>query len=305
LSKNIFKNKTLANRHPELVKEWHPTRNGDRTPENVTFGSSYKAWWTQKYKDLRSGNIFTFEWQAAVYHRSKGQGCPYIAGKKVYPGFNDFATICPELKDQVHPTKNKGKTAIDIIAYSNIKIWWLYPYDDPDTGKHFDFEWKASPAARINIKSCPFLSNQRVWSGFNDLKTKFPRIAAEWHYELNEKNPEDYAPNSKEKVWWIFPYDDSDTGKHFDFVWQSKITNRVQDDGRCPFLSNNAVFKGFNDLATKRPDLAAQWDNKKNECTPDMVTLYSNRKRWWKCPVCGKSWYASPNKRAYGQEHSC
>ena len=186
------KERTLAYHNPELIKEWHPTLNKDKTPYNTTCGSGYKAWWILRYYDAQTGKIFDFEWQAAVYHRSKGEKCPYLAGKKVYTGFNDFATICPELKKQVHPEKNKGLKSTDILAFSNKKIWWLYLYNDSNTGKHFDFEWEATPASRIANSGCPFLSNQRIWSGFNDLKTRYPRIASEWNYKKNKKKPEEY-----------------------------------------------------------------------------------------------------------------
>ena len=76
-------------------------------------------------------------------------------------------------------------------------------------------------------------------------------------------------PNSKEKVWWIYSYDDPETCRHFDFEWKARITDRVQDDSGCPFLSNNAVWKGFNDLRTKRPDLADEWDFEKNGIKKD------------------------------------
>ena len=301
----INKERTLAFHNPELIDEWHPTLNGNHTPYNISYGSGYKAWWYIKYFDSRTRKEFVFEWQAAVYHRSKGEKCPYLAGKKVYPGFNDFASICPELVVQFHPTKNGNITARNIAAHSNKKVWWIYPYTDPKTKKEFVFEWEATPYSRIINPGCPFLSNQRLWKGYNDLKTRYPRIAGEWNYEMNELRPEDYMPNSKKKVWWIYPYDDPITGNHIDFVWKAKITHRVQDDGGCPFLSNNAVWKGYNDLASKRPDLANEWDYEKNKKTPDEVTLYSNIKRWWKCSRCGKLWFASPAKRATGQECSC
>lgn len=295
----------LAEKCPELVQEWHPIKNGKKTPYNVSYGSGYMAWWILEHKEDRSGKVFVFEWQATVYHRSEGEGCPYLTGKRVYPGFNDLASICPELIDQVHPIKNDGLTATNIFAFSNKKIWWLYPYDDPITGNHFDFEWEATVASRVRGNGCPYISNQSLWKGFNDFKTRFPRLALEWNYKRNKKRPEDYMPNSREKVWWLYPYDDPDTGKHYDFEWEARITNRVQDDSGCPFLSNNAVFKGFNDLATKRPDLADEWDCDKNRIRPDEVTLFSNKKRWWICPICGNKWYAAPAKRASGQECSC
>tara|TARA_B100000315_G_C14397476_1_gene504867 strand:- start:107 stop:301 length:195 start_codon:yes stop_codon:yes gene_type:complete len=30
---------------PEIAKEWHPTKNGDLTPDKVTYGSNKKVWW--------------------------------------------------------------------------------------------------------------------------------------------------------------------------------------------------------------------------------------------------------------------
>ena len=41
----IDKEKSLAYRFPELSKEWHPTKNGDLTPYDVTVGSHKKVWW--------------------------------------------------------------------------------------------------------------------------------------------------------------------------------------------------------------------------------------------------------------------
>lgn len=44
--------------------------------------AEYKAWWILKYHDLKTGKEFVFEWKAAVYHRTMGEGCPYLAGKR-------------------------------------------------------------------------------------------------------------------------------------------------------------------------------------------------------------------------------
>ena len=52
--------------NPKLAKEWHPTKNGDLTPEDVLPGSHKKRWWKCK-----KGH----EWQAYVFSRNKGSGC--------------------------------------------------------------------------------------------------------------------------------------------------------------------------------------------------------------------------------------
>ncbi|MDP6459152.1 MAG: zinc-ribbon domain-containing protein [Candidatus Bathyarchaeota archaeon] len=35
----------MADKYPELSKEWHSTRNGDLTPERVTPKRGKKVWW--------------------------------------------------------------------------------------------------------------------------------------------------------------------------------------------------------------------------------------------------------------------
>ena len=31
--------------YPHLVKQWHPTKNGELTPKQLTYGSNKKVWW--------------------------------------------------------------------------------------------------------------------------------------------------------------------------------------------------------------------------------------------------------------------
>ena len=39
------KGKSLAEVNPELAKQWHTSKNGDLTPEDVSAGSKKKVWW--------------------------------------------------------------------------------------------------------------------------------------------------------------------------------------------------------------------------------------------------------------------
>ena len=79
----------LATTHPHLAKEWHPIKNGDLTPHNVTKGSVKKIWWCcEKYKH---------EWEATPNGRTRDNGCPYCSNKMVLKGYNDIATTHPHL----------------------------------------------------------------------------------------------------------------------------------------------------------------------------------------------------------------
>jgi len=37
--------KKLLTEYPEIVSEWHPTKNGELKPDEVTHGSHKKVWW--------------------------------------------------------------------------------------------------------------------------------------------------------------------------------------------------------------------------------------------------------------------
>ena len=242
-------------------------------------------------KHLR-GKHFDFEWQTTINHRTGnyGTGCPYLNGKAVWPGFNDLQTTNPELAKQWHPTKNGELTAVQVTASSNKKVWWLYPYDDPKTGKHFDFEWEAIVSSRNKGTGCPFLTGKAVWPGFNDLQTVNPSLAKLWHPTKNGKlKPTQVTINSTKRVWWMYPYDDLKTGKHFDFEWQSSIVTQNISKHYCPYLSNQAIWNGFNDLQTINPRLASQWHPTKNgNLKPEQVTFGSRRKVWWLLPYDDK-----------------
>ena len=63
----------LVTVNPGLAAEWHPTKNGRLHPMQIAGKSNQKAWWLGK-----CGH----EWEAAIYSRTAGKGCPYCHGKK-------------------------------------------------------------------------------------------------------------------------------------------------------------------------------------------------------------------------------
>ena len=275
----------LATVNPELAAQWHFSRNGDLKPIQFTANSNKKVWWLLPYDDPNTGRHFDFEWEATIAHRNDERNCPYLSGRAVWTGFNDLATINHDIAVQWHPTKNGNLKPTQVTANSNKKVWWLLPYNDPNTGKHFDFEWRASVADRNNGNGCPYLSGQAVWVGFNDLVTINPELAAQWHPTKNgELKPTQVTANTDKKVWWLYQYDDPNTGKHFDFEWEASIGNRSRGSD-CPYLAGQAVWPGFNDLATVNPELAAQWHFSRNgDLKPIQFTANSNKKVWWLYP---------------------
>ena len=59
-----------------LVKEWHPSKNGDLTPDQVWTNSCKTVWW----KCARG-----HEWKSKICNRVKGTACPSCMGRKPLP----------------------------------------------------------------------------------------------------------------------------------------------------------------------------------------------------------------------------
>lgn len=61
------------------------------------------------------------------------------------------------------------------------------------------------------------------------------------------------------------------------------------------------ILRKENSIAAVRPDLVSRWDYEKNgSITPEMVTLGTGQKFYWKCKICNRSYLALPSKIAEG-----
>ncbi|HHD2751341.1 TPA: zinc-ribbon domain-containing protein [Clostridium perfringens] len=270
LGQKVCKDNCLANINPELSKDWHPKKNGELTPYNVTLHSNKKVWWK-----CSNGH----EWEATINNRSKGKGCPFCLNKRVYED-NCLANVNPELVKEWNSNRNKDLTPYDVIAGSKKKIWWKC-----EKGH----EWKASVAHRNNGTGCPYCSNQKVCED-NCLANINPELSKEWHKNKNGKTtPYNIVARSTKKVWWK-----CDKGHE----WQATVVDRNSGKG-CPYCANRYVNID-NCLANLRPELAEEWHKNKNGgLTPYDVVPGSGKKVWWKCKR-GHEWQSVISSRNNG-----
>lgn len=247
----------LATTHPALSKEWDHNKNESVTPGDVSHGSVKKAWWR-----CEKGH----SWQAAIYSRTGGTGCPYCANIKVLPGFNDLPTLNPELVKEWDYEKNAGIRPEMVAPNSSKKLWWK-------CGK--GHSWQAVTASRNTGRGCPYCTNRTLLPGFNDLATVYPLLAAEWHTEKNGRAaPGQILAGGHKKRWWLCS---------LGHEWQATVSNRIFGSG-CPYCAGRTVFPGFNDLATTRPDILEEWDYGANaDISPTEVSRGSRQSVWWRC----------------------
>ena len=252
------KSRSLYNLNPELSKEWNYKKNGNLTPKSVFFGSGKKVWWT-----CPNGH----EYIAAVAERYNGSNCPYCSSQKVLTGYNDLMTTNPNLVKEWNYEKNKNLQPNKIFASSNKKIWWIC------SNGH---EWKATINSRNSGNGCPYCSNRKVLTGYNDLTSKYPNIAREWNYEKNKDlQPENVPYGSGKEVWWI-----CQNGHE----WKDRIVDKIKRNTSCPYCGGYRIIFGSNDLETTNPELVKEWDYTKNKgFLPKNFKAGSNKKVWWIC----------------------
>jgi DNA-directed RNA polymerase subunit RPC12/RpoP len=99
--------------------------------------------------------------------------------------------------------------------------------------------------------------------------------------------PQQVVYGSGRKVWWK-----CEKGHE----WQTQVFNRSRGVG-CPVCAGRVVVVGENDLASGNPLVAAQWDYEKNDLLrPEQVSLFSNKKVWWRCSL-GHQWQSKVSLR--------
>ena len=262
---------SLKEVHPELVSEWSE-KNLPLTPEMVSYGSNKVVWWRGK-----CGH----EWETSVKARSKGESCPICEGIRIVEGINDLAMTHPLIAAEWSP-RNLPLQPTMVGAGSHKKVWWR------DKLGH---EWKAEVRARVRGTGCPYCSHNKILEGFNDLAPRFPEVPSEWSERNLPLLPTMVTAFANKKVWWK-------CSKGHE--WYTLISTRTGKGSQCPYCSGFELLKGFNDFATRQPELAEEWSDRNLPLTPDMVNEKSTKKVWWKCKVCGFEWQSLVKSRIKG-----
>ena len=100
---HITNKNRLSIKFSELIKEWHPTKNGNKTPADFSFASHKKIWWLCRK--------CSYTYHSAISKRTlknKPRGCPACSGR-VVSDLNRLSIKFPELSKEWHPIKMEIK----------------------------------------------------------------------------------------------------------------------------------------------------------------------------------------------------
>lgn len=175
----------LPTTHPWLVDEWDWEANGDVKPSDIVAGSRAKRHWI-----CRGGH----QYAAAPTDRIRGSGCPVCAGQRVLADYNSVVAIRPDLAAWWHPSLNGCLTPAQVTVHSSRKVFWqcILGHDFVRTISRFGSKL-----------ICPVCSGHQLLAGFNDVGTRYPIIAPEWHPTKNGGlTVRDLIPGNK-RYWWL------------------------------------------------------------------------------------------------------
>ena len=224
--------------------------------------------------------------------------CPICTGHRTVSGVNDFATVCPDIAKEWHPTKN-GKLKPEMFGInSNDKAWWKC-----SVCVH---EWQTSIIHRGGKRhnGCPKCMNKQRFSTFTkniiikngSLAIKNKELAEEFHPTLNgDLTPNDITEKTNKKVWWKC--------KKCGYEWKQTPNSRSAGNG-CPCCSGRVPMKGVNDIKALNLPFVKEWDYKRNgDLKPENFLPNSGKKVWWKCIKCGHEWLTQIRTR--NRCHGC
>ena len=257
----VAKSNSLATINPEIASEFHPTKNGDLTPDKIFWSTAKKVWWL-----CPEGS--DHEWQMEVYKRTREKekySCPFCKKKRASKAYS-LATEHPELAKEWHPTKNKDLLPSQVLPGTSREVWWLCE-------KGHSWKCKVLYRKRLNCPDCNKIRRDK-----NSFGNVYPEYVEFWDNKKNKKSPFEVAKASNTKYWFK-----CSKGHVFD-----RVLSSISKSSFCPtcYHENRKFLKNREQsLAVRFPEIAKFWHPTKNlPYTTENVSPYKAEKFWFTCP---------------------
>ena len=288
----------LAETHPELAAQWHPTKNR-KQPTDFTAGSPLKVWWVCKEGCASCGR--PHEWEARILKRTSVRmptGCPVCSGLKCCE-CSSLAAQRPDLMRDWDWEANAELDPKQISLGSGRRVKW-------SCNRHGT--WITTVQSRTDLGTgCPGCAvekrGKRVPRGL--LKDEYPELVKQLHTTKNgHMDLDKVTSGSRMKAVWVCTMcQDDPPGCPHPRDWEATIHSRTIIGSGCPYCAGMKVCP-CKSLAELVPDVAAQWHPTKNGGKrSDQYGQYSNQKVWWQhyCAETGQlhEWAAAINNRVH------
>ena len=265
-----------------LLSEWDYDKN-KILPDDISCKSKTAIWFK-----CTNGHSF----KSSPIMRFKGSTCKKCGAKEraaMKRKDNSLMKDYPKIFKDWDRSKNKIKLE-EISKTDKRSVWWTCQ------NQH---SYQVSIFSRIRSGGCKICSKPIKAENFRKVLLKKgisfaqaqPHLLTEWNYIKNSINPNEISEKSKIKVSFK-------CSKGHE--WISTPKRRSRGDG-CPecyreldkskLVREQKLKKSGTNLELEHPDLAKEWDYKKNAELPSAYNSGSNQIVGWRCKF-GHSWEA-------------
>lgn len=209
---------SLAEKFPDIAAQWDYERNGDLTPNKVSYGSNLIVWW--------KCSVCGHSYQKRIANRTapsrrsaESNKCPICLGRVIIPGFNSLKALHPELLDEWDFEKNAEIDPDTLPPSYRKNVWWKCPNGH---------SYASRPGNRVYNTggNCPYCSSQKLCRE-TSLGVVNPELAKEWHPTKNGGlTPFDVFASTNKYIWWLCPI--------CGYEWKAKGSNRNVGKRGCP-----------------------------------------------------------------------
>ena len=259
--------KTIA---PHLLNDYIRGKN-KKAPHEVCAYTSEEYWW--QCEKMHKPRL-----QSPQSRVRRGSGCSTCVQIVTESGVNDALTANPAL-GAIWSISENGP--IQLLAQtpksSSQSFRWICLEE-----KH---TYSATVSHAVKGVSCGVCSKRELLAGFNDLAIldfsdefdleKSLKSATDFGWDPSELKLEKIIQSEGRKVWWRC----KKVPRH---SWDTPPNLRVGRGSGCPFCGGTRLDVGVNDLATKFPELAAEW-SKLNTVKMNEIASSYHEKVHWKC----------------------
>ena len=197
--------RSLAAKHPQLMKQWDWEGNQGTDPYSVGCYSHRKVLWRCTEHGL---------WDASPAARVMYEtGCPECARQQrssPRPRRGYVKDELPDVYAELHPTKNSGVEIEKLTCGTSTKVWWLCRSDKSRPhGCEHEHAWETRVSSRCNkrtLSGCPFCSGRHVCP-CNSFAELHPALLQYWDCGNADAHGEPLDPfwlgaQSNRKVSW-------------------------------------------------------------------------------------------------------
>lgn len=275
---------------PELATEWHPTRNGDLRPSDLSRKNGKKVWWRCQYGH---------EWEATPKDRANDNtGCPFCKARR-QTSFSEQAIYYYVKKlypDATNRSKElfSNKMELDIYIPS---IQLGIEYDG--AAWHNSEEVHKKEREKYNLCREKQITLIRV----KEETGKEWRDVADTMYIIKNRRDR-YELTAVIKAL----LDSIDRNSS---MWTRKNPLCFHSTIEVDLERDENEIKEYlvaipNSLEELRPDLVEEWNQEKNgNLSPKLFGINANDRVWWKCKKCGYEWRTSVIQRGGKRQSGC